>query len=197
MPKLDRSGLGLLLSAGVAAWIVENDPFGVQEVQGKRASARNMPSLRSAPARPPCLLRARLAAPGGLALPGKRPAHWAPCHGLGCSSPPPPRPPVTPAWTVYYSRAARLLTYAPAHSPACSPAQASEEGAAPRDLRRREAAQDARAPRARANPSLNPEPHPSPNPNKARYYRELALSRTLPLALALALALARCATTEG
>ena len=59
MPKLDRSGLGLLLSAGVAAWIVENDPFGVQEVQGKRASALNMPSLRSAPARPPCLLRAR------------------------------------------------------------------------------------------------------------------------------------------
>ena len=104
-----------------------------------------------------------------------------------------------PAWTVHYSRAARLLTYAPAHSPACSPAQASEEGAAPRDLRRREAAQDARAPRARANPSLNPEPHPSPNPNKARHYRELALSRTLPLAVAVAvaLALARCATTEG
>ena len=71
MPKLDRSGLGLLLSAGVAAWIVENDPFGVQEVQGKRASALNMPSLRSAPARPPCLLRARLAAPGGPALPGR------------------------------------------------------------------------------------------------------------------------------
>ena len=110
MPKLDRSGLGLLLSAGVAAWIVENDPFGVQEVQGKRASALNMPSLRSAPARPPCLLRARLAAPGGPALPGKRPALRAPCHGLGCSSPPPPRPPVTPAWTVHYSRAARLLT---------------------------------------------------------------------------------------
>ena len=80
MPKLDRSGLGLLLSAGVAAWIVENDPFGVQEVQGKRASARNMPSLRSAPARPPCLLRARLAAPGGPALPGKRPAHRVPSH---------------------------------------------------------------------------------------------------------------------
>ena len=72
MPKLDRSGLGLLLSAGVAAWIVENDPFGVQEVQGKRASALNMPSLRKAPARPPCLLRPRLAAPGGAALPGKR-----------------------------------------------------------------------------------------------------------------------------
>ena len=71
MPKLDRSGLGLLLSAGVAAWIVENDPFGVQEVQGKRASALNMPSLRSAPARPPCLLRARQAAPGGPALPGR------------------------------------------------------------------------------------------------------------------------------
>ena len=110
MPKLDRSGLGLLLSAGVAAWIVENDPFGVQEVQGKRASALNMPSLRSAPARPPCLLRARLAAPGGPALPGKRPAHRAPSHGLGCSSPPLLRPPVTPAWTVHYSRAARLLT---------------------------------------------------------------------------------------
>ena len=196
MPKLDRSGLGLLLSAGVAAWIVENDPFGVQEVQGKRASARNMPALRSAPARPPCLLRARLAAPGGPALPGKRPAHRAPSQGLGCSRPPSPRPHVTPAWDRALL-ACCSATYSPAHSPACSPAQASEEGAAPRDLRRREAAQDARAPRARANPNLNPEPHPSPNPNKARDYRELALSRTLPLALALALALARCATTEG
>merc|ERR1740130_2432821 len=35
-PKLDRQGLGLLLSVAVAAWIVEKDPFGVQEVQGKR-----------------------------------------------------------------------------------------------------------------------------------------------------------------
>ena len=41
---------------------------------------------QSAPARLQCLLRARLAALGGSALPGERPAHWAPSHCLGCSS---------------------------------------------------------------------------------------------------------------
>ena len=39
-----------------------------------------------APARPLRLLGERLAALGSLALPGKRPAHWAPRHRLGCSS---------------------------------------------------------------------------------------------------------------
>ena len=42
-PKLDRQGLGLLLSVAVAAWIVEKDPFGVQEVQGKRGSMVKVP----------------------------------------------------------------------------------------------------------------------------------------------------------
>ena len=42
--------------------------------------------LRSAPARLLCLLRARLAALAGSALPGEKPARWAPSHCLGCSS---------------------------------------------------------------------------------------------------------------
>ena len=42
--------------------------------------------LGSVPARLLRLLRARLAALAGSALPGKRPAHWAPSHCLGCSS---------------------------------------------------------------------------------------------------------------
>ena len=52
--------------------------------------------LGSAPARLVSLLRARLAAQGGSALPRERPAHWAPRHGLGCSSHPPPKPPIAP-----------------------------------------------------------------------------------------------------
>ena len=110
MPKLDRSGLGLLLSAGVAAWIVENDPFGVQEVQGKRASALNMPSLRSAPARPPCLLRARLAAPGGPALPGKRRLTGRPATASAARAGRHRGRTLPRLGTVHYSRAARLLT---------------------------------------------------------------------------------------
>ena len=33
------------------------------------------------------------------ALPGKGPAHWAPGHCLGCSSEPPPKPPISPPLT--------------------------------------------------------------------------------------------------
>ena len=45
---------------------------------GQRVGAR----LGSAPARPLCLLGARLAAPGGSALPGQRPGHRAPRRRL-------------------------------------------------------------------------------------------------------------------
>ena len=44
------------------------------------------PPLASARGRLPRLLRARLTALAGAALPGERQAHWAPCHSLGCSS---------------------------------------------------------------------------------------------------------------
>ena len=43
------------------------------------------PPLGSAAARLLRLLRARVAALGSSALPGKRPSHWARCHRLGCS----------------------------------------------------------------------------------------------------------------
>ena len=117
-----RSG-GTNLSKGVPAW--SKCPLG------------------SAPPRLLCLPRARLAALGSSALPGrgrptglpataasrlqkaapavdhsgvrksvapdgsgqlgtprKRPAHWVPSHGLGCSSEPSPKPPISPPLTV-------------------------------------------------------------------------------------------------
>ena len=42
------------------------------------------PPLGGARGRLPRLLRARLTALAGSALPGERPAHWAPSHCLGC-----------------------------------------------------------------------------------------------------------------
>ena len=145
-----------------------------------------MPALGGAPARPPVPPQG---APGGSGRPSTPREEAGP---LGAQ----PRPrALEPAATeaARYPGFDRVLPAccSATYSPAYSTTQASQEGAAPRDLRRGEAAQDARAPPPRANPNLNPEPNPSPNPNKARYYRELALSRTLPLALA------RCATTDG
>ena len=46
------------------------------------------------------LLRARLAALTGSVPPGERPTHWAPSHCLGCSSKPPPKPPISPPLTI-------------------------------------------------------------------------------------------------
>ena len=60
-----------------------------------RQHAQSAP-LGSAPARPLCLLRARLAALGGSALPEERPGHWAPSHCLECLRQPPSKPPISP-----------------------------------------------------------------------------------------------------
>eukprot|EP00964_Phaeocystis_antarctica_P090758 scaffold58121_cov74-Phaeocystis_antarctica.AAC.3 len=35
-----------------------------------------------------------------LGTPRARPVHWAPCHRLGCSSEPPPKPPIPPRLTI-------------------------------------------------------------------------------------------------
>ena len=56
--------------------------------------------LGSAPARLLRLLRARLVALGSPALPVRGPGHWVPSHCLGCSSQPPPKPPISPPLTM-------------------------------------------------------------------------------------------------
>ena len=121
-PKLDRQGLGLLLSVAVAAWIVEKDPFGVQDVQGKRVSVVKAPSWQSH-ARLLCLRTARLAALGSSALPGRE------AGPLGAQ-------PLPQLLELAATKAADFTAF---------DIQASQEGSAARDLRRREATQDARA----------------------------------------------------
>ena len=66
----------------------------------RHGSMVKVPSLGSARGRPPRLLRARLTALAGAALHGERPVHWAPSHRLGCSSLPPPKPPISAPLTI-------------------------------------------------------------------------------------------------
>lgn len=54
------------------------------------------PRPRSAPAPP----QGTLGDFGHIGTSGKRPAHWAPRHSLGCSSSPPPKPPISPPSTI-------------------------------------------------------------------------------------------------
>ena len=68
------------------------------------AATRSKCPPGSARGRLPRLLRARLAALAGPALPRERPAHWAPSHCLGCSSEPRPKPPIAPPLTLQARR---------------------------------------------------------------------------------------------
>ena len=61
------------------------------------------------PARLLCLLRARLAALGGVHSQGEKPAHRAPRHRLGCLSEPPPKSPISPPSTLCRHRLSRHL----------------------------------------------------------------------------------------
>jgi hypothetical protein len=67
------------LSPFCSMWCTLNEPVGC-------ATAWSKCPLGSAPSRLLRLLRARLAALTGPALPGERRVHWAPSHCLGCSS---------------------------------------------------------------------------------------------------------------
>ena len=67
-----------------------------QHGQSAPLAAWSKSPLGRAPARPLRLLSARLAALGGAALPVGEPNHWASSHRLGCSSEPPPQPPIPP-----------------------------------------------------------------------------------------------------
>eukprot|EP00964_Phaeocystis_antarctica_P053594 scaffold31473_cov49-Phaeocystis_antarctica.AAC.2 len=53
------------------------------------------------------------AALGGPALPGRGAAHRAPSHGLGCSSEPPPKPPMSPPLTLQVTCSRRTVSLSP------------------------------------------------------------------------------------
>ena len=62
------------------------DPVEPFQEKDLRRSMAKVPPLGSARGRLPRLLRVRLTALAGSALPGERPGHWTPSHCLGCSS---------------------------------------------------------------------------------------------------------------
>ena len=66
---------------------------------GTRALSKCSPWLCSAPAPP----QDAPAGSGQLGTPRKRPTHWAPSHGLGCSSQPPPKSPIPPPLSIQVS----------------------------------------------------------------------------------------------
>jgi hypothetical protein len=58
---------------------------------GSAVKVHDTPS-RQCPSSAPAPPQGAPGGPGQLGTPMKRPAHWAPSHGLGCSSQPPRKP---------------------------------------------------------------------------------------------------------
>ena len=117
-------------------------------------------------------------APGGsgrLGTPRKRPSHWAPSHGLGCSSEPPPKPPISAPLTLQAAKEAtvplpgRYEDWRRPH-PHTTPARLSIHArhALPLTLTlilTKPNPNPDPSPNSDPNSGPTPSPHPSPNPN--------------------------------
>jgi hypothetical protein len=91
------------------------------------AAASSSACIATGRARPLRLLRARLAAPGSTTLPAGGAGPWAPSHGLGCLSQPPPTVPdaTVPLGAQELLRSGVGVLYAAPHALLLSPPAAS------------------------------------------------------------------------